>query len=252
MEIKGAVGLVTGGNRGIGLGFVHKLLEHGASRVYVGARKRADAEEIVAQAPDKLVAVELDVTKPDQVAAAAAQCTDVTILVNNAGAFNHQRLIGAPDMSTMREEMEVNFFGLVSMSRAFAPVLGANGGGAIVNVLSAGGIVAVPDMGGYSPSKFASRAASTCIRAELAPQGTQVCALIVGSVDTRMAEHVTWIKKTPPEDIAEAGLFAVRHHIDEHDTDPHAVSVRAAIARDPKALEKSMADRIAAQASAAK
>ncbi|MCG8442785.1 MAG: SDR family NAD(P)-dependent oxidoreductase, partial [Caulobacterales bacterium] len=191
MRIEGAVGLVTGGNRGIGRAFVRELLNQGAARVYIGSRTLANAEEAAAEAPDRLVPLQLDVVAPDQVAAAAERCPDVSILVNNAGAFGHQRLIGAPDMSAMREEMEVNCFGMIAMCRAFAPALKANGGGGVINVLSAGGIVAVPDMGGYSPSKFAARAASNCIRAELAGQGTRVSALIVGSVDTRMAAHVT-------------------------------------------------------------
>jgi short-subunit dehydrogenase len=99
------------------------------------------------------------------------------------------------------------------LSRAFAPRLKTNGGGAIVNVLSGGALAAVPAMGGYSPSKFAARAATACIRAELAGQGTRVSALIVGSVDTRMAAHVAG-QKERPEDIAKSGLKAFRKGID--------------------------------------
>ena len=125
------------------------------------------------------------------------------------------------------------------MCRAFAPVLAANGGGAIVNVLSAGAIVAAPNMGGYSPSKFAARALTTNLRAELNKQGTQVSALIVGSVDTRMAAHVKG-RKEPPAVIARAGIKAIEANITELDTDPMAVSIRAAKARDPQHLERQM------------
>ena len=245
MKIEGCCALVSGGNRGIGEGFVAELVAQGARRVYIGARTLADAEALAATDPQVLVALELDITDPAQVAAAAAQCSDVDLLINNAGAFAGATLLGAPDMQAMRLEMETNFFGTMAMIRAFAPVLKAGGGGAIVNVLSAGAIVAVPDMGGYSPSKFAARAATNCVRAELAGQGTQVCALIVGSVDTRMAAHVTGLAKSAPRDIARAGLIAVRHNIDEHDTDPHAVAVRAAHARDPAALARAMARSVA-------
>jgi len=106
-------------------------------------------------------------------------------------------------------------------------------------VLSAGGIVAVPGMGGYSPSKFAGRAMSTCVRAELAPQNTSVTALIVGSVDTRMASHVEGAKETP-DTIAQAGLKAIRKGEGEVDTDYMAVDVRANLARDPKGFELQM------------
>ncbi len=241
MKVKGCTALVTGGNRGIGKGFVEELLEAGAKRIYVASRSIGDAQEMVATAPDRLVAIELDVTKEDQITAAAEKCPDVDVLVNNAGAFSHETLMTAPDMSAMRQEIETNYIGVVAMCRAFAPILKANGGGAIVNVLSAGGIIAVPNMGGYSPSKFAMRAASDCIRAELEPQNTQVSALIVGSVDTRMAKHVTWQEKSSPRDIGKAGILAVEQNIDEHDTDPHSVSVRAFLARDPHTLKRSMA-----------
>ncbi|MGV3479776.1 MAG: SDR family oxidoreductase [Sphingobium sp.] len=240
MKIEGCTAIVTGGNRGIGEGFVEELIEQGARRVYVAARALADAEAACAKDPERLVPIALDVTQEDQVAAAAAHCQDVDLVINNAGAFNRVTLMDAPDLSAMRQEIETNYLGLVAMCRAFAPILKAHGGGAIVNVLSAGGIIAVPSMGGYSPSKFAARAASDCIRAELEPQGTHVAALIVGSVDTRMASHVTWQEKSTPRDIGKAGLLAVKHRIDEHDTDPHSVSVRAFLARDPHTIKRSM------------
>jgi NAD(P)-dependent dehydrogenase (short-subunit alcohol dehydrogenase family) len=241
MKIKGCTALVTGGNRGIGQGFVQELVDAGTKKVYVAARKLSDAKAACEGAEDILYPIQLDVTKQDEIDAAADACTDLTVLVNNAGAFHRETLLGASDMSAMRSEIETNYIGVVAMCRAFAPILKANGGGAIVNVLSAGGIIAVPGMGGYSPSKFAARAASDCMRAELAPQNTQVHALIVGSVDTRMAKHVTWQEKSTPRDIGKAGIQAIEHNIPEHDTDPHSVSVRAFLARDPHTIKQSMA-----------
>jgi len=240
MQIEGAAALVTGGNRGIGEAFVRALVAAGAARVYVGARDPANAAALVAESPNVVRAVALDVRDPALVASAAAACSDVSILVNNAGAFHNERLMRAPDMNAARDEMETNYFGMLAMCRAFAPALARAGGGAIVNVLSSGAIVAAPAMGGYSPSKFAARAATTCVRAELAAQGTRVSALIVGSVDTRMAAHVAG-RKEPPAAIAAAGLRAIARGIDEIDTDAMAIEVRAALQRDPKALEKSMA-----------
>ncbi len=239
MEINGSVVLVTGGNRGIGEAFVRAFLEAGAAKVYVGARDPANAAHLVAEAPDRVVAIELDVTNPDHVAKAAAQCGDVSILVNNAGMFSMRKLIDSPDMSGARAEMETNYFAPLALCRAFAPILAKHPQSAIANVLSAGGIVAVPGMGGYSPSKFAGRAMTTCVRAELAKQNTSVTALIVGSVDTRMASHVTGYKE-PPSAIAKAGLAAIAKGADEVDTDFMAIDVRANLARDPKALERAM------------
>ena len=240
MEIKGCVGLVTGGNRGIGEAFVRVLLESGAAKVYAGSRDPAGAAHLAEAYPGRAIALELDVTDPAEVEAAARNCGDVNLVVNNAGLFANQTLLGANDMTVARQEMEVNYFGTLAMCRAFAPVLGRNGGGAIVNVLSAAALISIPNMGGYGPSKAATRSLSGAVRAELSPQGTQVTALIVGSVDTRMASHVEGGKEKP-DDIARAGLRAVTRGIDEMDTDRMAVEVRAALNLDPKGLEKRMA-----------
>jgi len=239
VEIKDSVALVTGGNRGIGEAFVRAFLAAGAAKVYVGTREAKNAQHLIDEGQGRVVAVELDVGRPEQIEAAAAKCQDVSILVNNAGQFAMQTLMKAPDLSAARAEMETNYFGPLAMCRAFAPILGRHKESAIANVLSAGGLVAVPGMGGYSPSKFAGRAMTTCMRAELAPQNTSVTALIVGSVDTRMASHVEGFKETPAT-IAEAGLKAIRKGADEVDTDFMAIDVRANLARDPKALEIAM------------
>jgi NAD(P)-dependent dehydrogenase (short-subunit alcohol dehydrogenase family) len=243
MQVKNSVAIVTGGNRGIGEAFVRELLAAGASRVYVGARKVESADHLQQEFPDRAVAVALDVTDEASVQAAAEHCGDVSIVINNAGAFHNQLLIGADSMDAARDEMAVNYFGPLAMARAFAPVLASNGGGSIINVLSVGGILAVPNMGGYSPSKFAAHALTTILRAELAPQGTHVGCLIVGSVDTRMASHVAGSKEKPA-DIARAGIAAIEKNLREMDTDVFALTMRAALHRDPATLEKRMAAAI--------
>lgn len=243
MEIAGSVALVTGGNRGIGEAFVRALLAAQARRVYVGTRRREAAAHLVGEGAGRVVAVELDVTDEATISRAARECGDVTILVNNAGAYSMQTLIKAPDLAAARAEMETNYFGPLAMSRAFAPILAKARESAIVNVLSAGGLVAVPVMGGYSPSKFAARAMSTCLRAELAAQGTAVTALFVGSVDTRMSAHIQGNKESPGT-IANAGLAAIRRRAEEVDTDPMAIEVRAATLREPEALARRFARQL--------
>lgn len=240
MDITGSIALVSGANRGIGAAFVRALLAQGASKVYAGSRDLASAAPLAAEFPGRCQPVALDVTNAGQVAAAAGLCSDVNLLINNAGLFANQLLIGTTDLGAAREEMEVNYFGTLAMCRAFAPVLARNRGGAIVNVLSAAALVNLPVMGGYGPSKAAARSLSAGVRAELADQDTRVIALIVGSVDTRMAAHVVGAKENP-DSIARAGLKAITQGIDELDTDSMATEVRAALALDPKALERRLA-----------
>lgn len=243
MEIENSVAFVTGGNRGIGEAFVRAFVAAGARRVYVGTRKSEAAAHLVKEAPDRVIAIELDVADAASIQRAAEACPDVNILVNNAGQFFRETLLKAPDLSFARAEMEVNYFGPLAMCRAFAPILARSPASAVANVLSAGGLVAVPIMGGYSPSKFAARAMSTCLRAEFAAQGTSVTALFVGSVDTRMASHVKG-NKEKPETIAAVGLAAIRRGAEDVDTDLMAIEVRAATLREPEALARRFAKQL--------
>ena len=240
MDISNCTALVTGANRGIGAAFVHALLAADAKKVYVACRDPGAVDMEVDLSDARLEAVQLDVTDEARIYELAQRIDDLQLLVNNAGYFGGTTLLQAPDSATARREMETNFFGPLNLSRAFAPQLGRNGGGAIVNVLSAAAIVPIPNMGGYSPSKFAARAMGVAVRAELADQGTQVHSLIVGSVDTRMAAHVAGAKESP-DTIAQAGLRAVKKNIPEVDTDSFAVAVRAAQARDPVTQERQLA-----------
>ena len=149
----GSVALVTGANRGIGLAFVRELAARGAKKVYAGVRSPDTLADEFAGLPAEVVP--LDVTDQAAVAAAANACPDVNLLVNNAGLFTNTRLVRTSDPDAARREMEVNYFGVLNMTRAFAPLLGANDGGYIVNVLSVAGAFPAPFMGGYSPAKAA-------------------------------------------------------------------------------------------------
>jgi len=234
----GAVALVTGANRGIGLAFVQELAARGARRIYAGVRS---PDGIIAGTYDGLpvTVVPLDVTDPAATRAAAVACPDVNLLVNNAGLFTNTRLVRADDPEAARREMDVNYFGTLNMTRAFAPVLGRNGGGYIANVLSVAGAFPAPFMGGYSPAKAAALFLSSITRSELADQGTEVIALIVGSVDTRMSAHVEG-RKEDPRDIARAGLDALDRGEHVADTDFMAIDARARYARDPARYERGM------------
>ena len=235
----GSVALVTGANRGIGLAMVRELAARGAKKIYAGVRAPGDLAGEFGELGAVVEVVPLDVTDRDAVHAAAAACADVNLLVNNAGRFENERLVLTADAEAARREMEVNYFGVLNMTRAFAPVLGANGGGFIVNVLSVAGAFPAPFMGGYSPAKAATLFLSSITRSELADQGTEVTALIVGSVDTRMAAHVQG-RKEDPADIARAGLDALDRGEHVADTDFMAIDARARYARDPARYERGM------------
>lgn len=227
MDLQGAVVLVTGANRGIGAELVEQLKRRGAGKVYAAAR---DAGSIVA---DDVHALELDVTDAGQVAAAAAAAGDVQVLVNNAGISTGTSLVTG-DEAAIRREMDTNFYGPLLMTRAFAPVLAANGGGAILNVVSALSWFAVPGAGAYAASKAAAWMLTDSTRLELAAQGTHVVAVHMGLVDTDMAKGADG-PKIAPADLANAGLDAVESGAQEVLPDDWARFVKSGLAQDPQA-----------------
>ncbi|MEU6781783.1 SDR family oxidoreductase [Nonomuraea angiospora] len=194
MKISGSVALVTGANRGLGAAFAQALLDRGARTVYAAAR---NPDTITGT---NLTPIELDVTDPAAVAAAAERCADVDLLVNNAGISRS----GSSDLDSARAEMDTNYFGTLSMSRAFAPVLARNGGGALVNVLSVLSFITMPQASGYAASKAAAWSLTNALRLELKEQGTHVLGVHAGYIDTDMAAHVTGPKITPAEVVAQA------------------------------------------------
>jgi hypothetical protein len=117
-------------NRGLGRQFAQQLVERGAAKVYATSRR----PELV-DVPGVEV-LRVDVTDPESVTAAAAAAGDVSLLVNNAGITTRANLVTG-DLADVRREMDTHFYGTLSVVRAFAPVLARNGGGGIVNVLSA-------------------------------------------------------------------------------------------------------------------
>ncbi len=199
MQIKGSVALVTGANRGLGLAFAKALLAGGAKKVYAAARDPATVTL------PGVVPVKLDVTQPDQAAAAAATCSDVTLLINNAGIFLGDGDNAAEAESNARRQMETNYLGVANTTRAFAPVLAANGGGGIVNMLSVLSWVAMPGTGAYSASKAAAWALTNATRIQLKEQGTQVVAVHAGYIDTDMVAGVE-APKASPADVATQAL----------------------------------------------
>lgn len=239
MQINGAVALVTGSNRGIGRGFVAALLERGAARVYATARQPDSLAPIVALDPARVVPLELDVTDGAEVTGAAARARDVTLLVNNGGAAAMTSFLGAATLDGARAEMEVNYWGQLAMIRAFAPVLRANGGGGIIQILSIGAMTTFPAVGTYCASKFAANAMCKGVRAELAPQKTQVMGVFSGAIESDMSA------KTPGPKIsavthAHNCLAAFEDGQEELFPDFKSQRMREAYRRDPEAFERAL------------
>jgi NAD(P)-dependent dehydrogenase (short-subunit alcohol dehydrogenase family) len=199
MRIENAVALVTGANRGLGLAFARALLAGGARKVYAAARD-PDSVTLPGVTP-----IRLDVTSNDEIGAAARQAGDVDLLINNAGIARRSGLLAADGVRAARAELETNFFGALEVSRAFAPILARNGGGAIINVLSALSWVSFPTSSTYSVSKAAAWSMTNGLRNELRGQGTQVLALHVGYMDTDMAAGID-APKSKPEDVVQFTL----------------------------------------------
>jgi len=228
MQIRDSVALVTGGNRGIGAAFVRQLRERGAAKVYAGVR---DPGSVVATGGVHPLA--LDVTDDEQVAAAAARAGDVQLVINNAGIVNPQPLVGG-DPAAVRREFETNVFGLLRVSCAFAPLLAANGGGAIVNVLSASSWISVPGTGSYCATKAAAWSLTDGLRFELAGQGIQVVALHIGPVDTDMGAQVeTDLVRAAPADVVRLALDGLEAGAAEVLADDITREVKGTLTADP-------------------
>lgn len=188
VRIEGASVLVTGGQRGLGDAFVRELLARGAARVYATARTPVAGDD------PRVVALPLEVTDAESVAAVARLATDVSIVINNAGITGGGPLLTA-DLAEVRAVFETNVFGALRVAQAFAPVLAGNGGGALVNIHSA--LSWVAGAGAYGASKAAFWSLTNSLRLELAEQGTQVVGVHLGYADTDMVRHITAPKSDP-------------------------------------------------------
>ncbi|MEU3183626.1 SDR family oxidoreductase [Streptomyces sp. NPDC006923] len=227
MTVDGASVFITGAGRGLGRVFAKTMVEHGAAVVYGAARDETKVDE------PGVVPVRLDVTKPGEVAEAAAMCGDVDILINNAAVMRKAPLLSAPTLDDARQEMETNYFGTAAMCRAFAPVLARNGGGALVNMLSVVSWFANPFNSSYGASKSAAWALTNAARVELRHQGTLVTGVFAGFIDTDMAALASAsASKITPESVAEQVVSGIEAGREEVLTDDFTRTVKASLPDD--------------------
>jgi NAD(P)-dependent dehydrogenase (short-subunit alcohol dehydrogenase family) len=222
MDIQNSVALVTGANRGLGRHLAAQLLSRGATKVYAGARNPSSVDL------PGVVPLHLDITDPASVAKAAYVASDVTLLINNAGISTHAGLITG-NLADIKLKMGTHFFGSLDVTRAFAPVLTVNGGGAVLNILSVLSWGHYPPYGGYSAAKAAEWAMTNVIRQELAPSGIDVTALHVGYMDTDMAHYVDGSDKVDPAWVAGLALDGIQARALEVVADDKSRNVKAAL-----------------------
>jgi NAD(P)-dependent dehydrogenase (short-subunit alcohol dehydrogenase family) len=227
MEIESSVALVTGANRGLGRALAAELISRGAT-VYAGAR-HPDQVSLPGAKP-----LWLDVTDADSIAAAAAAAPGVNLLINNAGSSTGANLLTG-DLDQIRLELDTHFLGTLAVTRAFAPVIEASGGGAILNILSVLSWVSFPGSGAYCAAKSAEWSLTNALRLELAPRGITVTGLHVGYMDTDMARHVS-APKSDPAAVARLAIDAVAAGAHEVLADEVSRQVQAGLAGGVAAL----------------
>lgn len=224
MNISGAVVFVTGASRGLGRAFAQIALAQGAKKVYAGVRDPSSFDIA------GLVPIKLDVTDEASVQAAAAQCQDTTLLINNAGiAMLTEDALDPQTFELLSRQMfDTNFYGVVRASKAFAPVLAKNGGGAIINVLSDATWLSIPILAAYAASKSAAWSFTNALRLQVRSAGTQVLALHVGFVDTELTKDLD-VPKSSKESVVKTVFGALEAGSEEVLADEGTQAIKASL-----------------------
>jgi NAD(P)-dependent dehydrogenase (short-subunit alcohol dehydrogenase family) len=238
MEIRNATAIVTGANRGIGRALTGALLEAGVRKVYAATRNRAGLADLPRD-DDRVVAISADVTDREAITALAKSAGDVTLLINNAGILSFGSILDTP-LDAVEAQFGTNFYGPLNVSRAFAPLIERNGGGAIANILTIVALASMPGLAGYNASKAAAWSMTQSLRGSLAGKGITVHAVFPGPVDTDMAANID-IPKTSAADVAHAIIRGIEAGTEDIFPDPMSADVYAAWRSDHKAIEKRFA-----------
>ena len=236
MKLDNKVVFVSGANRGIGKAIVEQLLKHPVKKIYASARKPSDLPNF---GDDRVVPVTLDITNRNQIEKAIALAGDTDLLINNAGALSFATVVTGEPEALMRD-MQVNYFGTLSMVHAFVPLLEKKGGGAIANVISIVGLASMAGIGGYSASKAALFSATQAMRAELKAKKISVHGIFPGPIDTDMARGFE-MEKASPTDTAKNIITGLTAGQEDIFPDPMSENLSQLWAKDPKELERQFA-----------
>jgi NAD(P)-dependent dehydrogenase (short-subunit alcohol dehydrogenase family) len=236
MEIEGKRVLVTGASRGLGRALVTAFVDAGAIEVLAGARKREDLDALRSE---QVKPVRLDVTSDEDVAA-LAQAGAIDILINNAGVAG----FGNPltmDFAAIQEEIAVNYFGVLRVTRAIAPGMIAKHDGVIVNVATAFAKINLPLVGTYCATKAALLSVGQALRAYLAEHGVRVITVMPTTIDTDMSKGAD-VPKLTKEFVAAEILAAIREERHDPPIGDEAKGVFESLSKDALGLEKVLQD----------
>jgi NAD(P)-dependent dehydrogenase (short-subunit alcohol dehydrogenase family) len=231
MDISTAIPAVTGASRGLGRALVDALLDREVHKVYALARDTSSV-----RADPRVVPIGFDLLDPLSIAAAARCASDATLLINNASTAAFAGPLEA-EPAAVRNEMAVNYDGTYATIRAFVPVLEANGGGAIVNVLSLLALASTPPMTGYSASKAAAHSLTQALRPVLAQHAITVHGVYPAGIDTDMLAGID-APKTPAAEVATALLDSLAADQEDIFPDPNAQAMSNTWWSDPKRFER--------------
>ena len=214
MNITNKTVMITGANRGIGRALVNEALRRGAKRVYAGTRSA------LVHADPRVAPLALDVTNASQVERAAHEVDSLDVLINNAGIALYD---GLSNLDSIEQQLAVNLYGPLQVTRAFLPQL-RRSKGAVINNLSLVALAPLPVVPGYSISKAAASNMTQSLRAILAGQGVTVHGVFLGPVDTDMTRGFE-IPKASPESVAQGIFDGLERNEEDIFPDPASQSI---------------------------
>lgn len=233
------VALITGANGGLGRALIEALVLKSVSKIYATARNPATLQSLVEKHGDRIIAIELDITKQHDIASVVANTKDINLLINNAGVFSMGDIFSVPN-DVIRQDMEINYFGLLNIVRAYIPILEQKSKTAIANILSISSLASVPSIASYSASKSAAHSLTQSMRSLLKNKHITLHGVYPGPIDTSMTEKMD-IPKAKPLEVAFAIVEGIEAGNEEIFPDNMSRQGGAAWMGNPKLLEQLLA-----------